>query len=55
MIDSLWVDRRIVGRYSVAIGGAIRRTIFSTLLRAELARGSKRKAVAKPETPEDDA
>ena len=42
MIDSLWVDRRIIGRYSVAIGGAGRRAIFATLLKAELARNAPR-------------
>jgi CelD/BcsL family acetyltransferase involved in cellulose biosynthesis len=35
MIDSLWTDKRQIGRYSVAIGGAVRRTMFSVLLRAE--------------------
>jgi hypothetical protein len=38
MIDSLWTDRRNIGRYSVAIGGSGRRAIFSGLLKAELAR-----------------
>jgi hypothetical protein len=38
MIDSLWTDRRAIGRYSVAIGGSGRRAIFSGVLKAELAR-----------------
>jgi CelD/BcsL family acetyltransferase involved in cellulose biosynthesis len=38
MIDSLWTERRRVGRYSVAIGGAGRRAIFGALLKAELGR-----------------
>ncbi len=42
MIDSLWLDRRSIGRYSVAIGGAGRRAIFATLLKAELARNAPR-------------
>lgn len=42
MIDSLWADRRSVGRYSVAIGGAGRRAIFGRLLNAELARNNAR-------------
>lgn len=43
MIDSLWTGRRSIGRYSVAIGGSGRRTIFGALLKAELARGIARK------------
>jgi hypothetical protein len=35
MIDSLWTDKRQIGRYSVAIGGAARRTMFAVLLNAE--------------------
>jgi hypothetical protein len=42
MIDSLWTDRRTVGRYSVAIGGAGRRAIFGALLKAELGRMTPR-------------
>lgn len=42
MIDSLWMGRRIVGRYSVAIGGVGRRAIFGRLLNAELARNAAR-------------
>jgi hypothetical protein len=38
MIDSLWHGRRHIGRYSVAIGGAGRRMVFSLLLQAELAK-----------------
>lgn len=42
MIDSLWMGRRIVGRYSMAIGGAGRRAVFGWLLNAELARNHAR-------------
>lgn len=42
MIDSLWKDRRGVGRYSIAIGGTARRAIFDRLLNAELARTAAR-------------
>lgn len=35
MIDSIWPDRRAIGRYSVAIGGPVRRAAFSILLAAE--------------------
>ncbi len=35
MIDSLWTDKRPIGRYSVAIGGPARRKLFSLLLSAE--------------------
>jgi CelD/BcsL family acetyltransferase involved in cellulose biosynthesis len=38
MIDHLWRERRPVGRYSIAIGGPIRRALFSLLLTAELGR-----------------
>jgi len=44
MIDSLWTGRRVIGRYSVAIGGSGRRTIFGALLKAELARAAPRKS-----------
>lgn len=44
MIDSLWMGRRTVGRYSVAIGGTGRRAIFGRLLNAELARNHARAA-----------
>jgi Acetyltransferase (GNAT) domain len=37
MIDSLWIDRRVIGRYSVAIGGGVRRAAFGLLLGAERA------------------
>ncbi len=36
MIDSLWQERRQIGRYSVAIGGTGRRMLFSMMLKAEL-------------------
>ncbi len=35
MIDSLWAGRRTIGRWSVAIGGPVRRAAFSALLMAE--------------------
>jgi Acetyltransferase (GNAT) domain len=38
MIDSLWRERRQIGRYSVAIGGSTRRLIFGAMLKAELAK-----------------
>lgn len=38
MIDSLWTERRPIGRISVAIGGSIRRRFFETLLSLELGR-----------------
>lgn len=38
MIDSLWTERRPIGRISVAIGGAMRRSLFETLLALELGR-----------------
>ena len=38
MIDSLWTERRAIGRYSVAIGGRFKRTGFDRIVSAELAR-----------------
>jgi CelD/BcsL family acetyltransferase involved in cellulose biosynthesis len=38
MIDSLWTGRRAMGRFSVAIGGRVRRAIFDRLVSFELAR-----------------
>lgn len=38
MIDSLWTERRPIGRISVALGGKLRRTVFETLLALELRR-----------------
>ncbi|WP_240950071.1 GNAT family N-acetyltransferase [Novosphingobium sp. ERN07] len=38
MIDSLWTERRPIGRISVAIGGALRRAAFNALLALELGR-----------------
>ena len=35
MIDSLWTDRREIGRYSIAIGGGMRRALFAQLSRVE--------------------
>lgn len=42
MIDSIWAQRRNVGRYSIAIGGAARRAIFDCYLNGELMRSGKR-------------
>lgn len=38
MIDHIWRERRAIGRYNIAIGGRLRRALFSRLLKAELAR-----------------
>ncbi|MGL5839195.1 MAG: GNAT family N-acetyltransferase [Sphingorhabdus sp.] len=38
MIDSIWSGRRTIGRYSVAIGGPVRRLAFAALLMAEKAK-----------------
>lgn len=38
MIDSLWRERRAIGRVSIAIGGAPRRALFAALVKAELGR-----------------
>lgn len=35
MIDHLWRERRVIGRYSIAIGGAARRAAFRVLSLAE--------------------
>lgn len=43
MIDSIWIGRRSIGRYSIAIGGSGRRTIFGAFLKTELARSAARK------------
>lgn len=40
MIDHIWRERRSIGRFSVGIGGNIRRTLFKGLLRLELGRQS---------------
>ncbi len=42
MIDSIWSGRRAIGRYSVAIGGPVRRAAFGALLFAEKAKGRLR-------------
>ena len=54
MIDSLWTGRRAIGRYSVAIGGAGRRTLFAALLRTELKRGRKRAISVIVDKPEEE-
>lgn len=38
MIDHIWRERRSVGRLSIAVGGKLRRMLFSQLVRAELRR-----------------
>ncbi|WP_240481684.1 GNAT family N-acetyltransferase [Novosphingobium fuchskuhlense] len=38
MIDSLWRERRVIGRYSIAIGGAARRALFGRIAAFELSR-----------------
>jgi hypothetical protein len=42
MIDSIWSGRRAIGRYSIAIGGPLRRSAFAALLFAEKAKGRLR-------------
>ena len=46
MIDSIWAGRRAIGRYSIAIGGPVRRAAFALLLMAEKAKGRLRRAFA---------
>lgn len=41
MIDHMWRERRSIGRLSVAIGGGLRRSMFSLLANAELARSGR--------------
>ncbi len=38
MIDHIWRERRAVGRLSIAVGGAMRRSVFSAMVKAELRR-----------------
>lgn len=38
MINALWRERRAIGRYSIAIGGAARRALFSRIASYELSR-----------------
>ena len=47
MIDSIWSGRRAIGRYSVAIGGPVRRAAFAALLAAEKAKGRLRQINAR--------
>jgi CelD/BcsL family acetyltransferase involved in cellulose biosynthesis len=42
MIDSLWAGRRGIGRWSVAIGGRLRRAAFAALVTAEQAKSRMR-------------
>jgi len=44
MIDSIWEGRRSIGRYSIAIGGPIKRAAFAALLATEQAKGRLRRA-----------
>lgn len=41
MIDGLWTERRTIGRYSVAIGGAAKRAGFDRVVGAELSRSPR--------------
>lgn len=43
MIDSLWRERRPLGRVSIAIGGGARRAVFSRLVSFELSRNPPHK------------
>lgn len=38
MIDHIWRERRAIGRFSIAIGGRVRRALFRQLVRLELGR-----------------
>lgn len=38
MIDSLWRERRAIGRFSIAIGGTLRRALFGRIASFELSR-----------------
>lgn len=49
MIDSIWTGRRSIGRYSIAIGGLGRRSVFAAFLKAELARHASRTAADEQE------
>ncbi len=49
MIDSIWTGRRSIGRYSIAIGGLGRRSVFAAFLKAELARYAARTAADEQE------
>ncbi|MCZ8325205.1 MAG: hypothetical protein O9283_08065 [Sphingomonadaceae bacterium] len=35
MIDHIWRERRAIGRYSLGLGGPVRRGLFRVLLRLE--------------------
>jgi len=45
MIDSIWTGRRAIGRYSVAIGGPLRRAAFAAMIGAEKAKARIRQIV----------
>jgi Acetyltransferase (GNAT) domain len=49
MIDSIWTSRRSIGRYSIAIGGLGRRSVFGAFLKAELVRHVSRTAADEQE------
>ncbi|MFC3173378.1 GNAT family N-acetyltransferase [Novosphingobium bradum] len=56
MIDHVWRERRAIGRFSVGIGGRLRRALFSPLLKAERARADRRASPAPvPDQVRDDA
>ena len=38
MIDSLWRERRVIGRFSIAIGGTARRALFRRIVALEMSR-----------------
>jgi CelD/BcsL family acetyltransferase involved in cellulose biosynthesis len=55
MIDSLWSDRRRIGRYSIAIGGTARRTAFRAYRLAEDWRARRRERAATVAVQEENA
>ena len=46
MIDHVWRERRAIGRYSIGIGGPLRRAIFRTITFFEM-RGAETRGQAK--------
>ncbi len=53
MIDSLWRERCTVARFSIGIGGTLRRGMFSALLKAELARANAKTTIEETAEMED--
>ncbi len=55
MIDSIWRERRAVARYSIGIGGGLRRRLFGALLNAEMRRVEPKdnNEVGKPHLEDD--